>query len=30
LWRGPRWSEVRDVEELEAPLQQCSGFHIRL
>jgi acylphosphatase len=29
LWKGPRWSEVRDVDEMEAPLQQCDGFRIR-
>jgi acylphosphatase len=29
LWKGPRWSEVRGVEEQEAPMLQLSGFQIR-
>jgi acylphosphatase len=29
LWKGPRWSEVRDIDEMEAPLQECDGFRIR-
>jgi acylphosphatase len=28
LWKGPRLSNVRGVEELEAPLQKYAGFHI--
>jgi acylphosphatase len=28
LWRGPRWAEVRGVEEQEAALEKCSGFRI--
>jgi len=28
LWKGPRWSEVRGVEQLEEPLHRCSGFQI--
>jgi acylphosphatase len=28
LWKGPRLSSVRGVEELEAPLQKYAGFHI--
>ncbi len=29
LWQGPRWAEVRGVEEAEAPLEQVRGFHVR-
>lgn len=29
LWKGPRWAEVRDVDEMEAPLQECERFSIR-
>ena len=29
LWKGPRWSEVRGVEEIEAPMIEVSGFHVR-
>ena len=29
LWLGPRWSDVRGVEELEAAPENCSGFQIR-
>lgn len=28
LWRGPRWSEVRGVEEQEAAVQQYGSFQI--
>jgi acylphosphatase len=28
LWKGPRLSNVRGVEELDAPLQKYAGFHI--
>lgn len=28
LWKGPRLSSVRGVEELEAPLEKYAGFHI--
>lgn len=28
LWKGPLWSEVRGVEEQEAPMLQYMGFHI--
>lgn len=28
LWKGPRMSEVRGVEEQEAPVLRCWGFHI--
>jgi len=27
LWRGPRFAQVRSVEEQEAPVQQLSSFH---
>jgi acylphosphatase len=26
LYQGPRWAEVRGVEELEAPVQQLGSF----
>lgn len=29
LWKGPRWAEVRGVDESEAVLELHSGFHIR-
>ena len=29
LWKGPRWAEVRGVEESEAALEQVSGFSVR-
>lgn len=29
LWRGPRWAEVRHVDEIEAAVQECSDFQIR-
>jgi acylphosphatase len=29
LRQGPRWSDVRGVEEQEAPVQQYDSFHIR-
>ena len=29
LWQGPRWAEVRGVEESEAPLEQVRGFSVR-
>lgn len=29
LWKGPRWAEVRGVDESEAPIEQHSGFSIR-
>ena len=29
LWKGPRWAEVRGVEELEAGLERVSGFTVR-
>ncbi len=29
LWQGPRWAEVRGVEESEAGVEECSGFSVR-
>ena len=29
LWKGPRWAEVRGVDEAEAALEQHSGFFIK-
>ncbi len=29
LWKGPRWAEVRGVDESEAPLETYSGFSVR-
>jgi acylphosphatase len=29
LWKGPRWAEVRGVDESEAALEQHHGFHIK-
>ena len=29
LWKGPRWADVRHVDEIEAAVQECSDFHIR-
>ena len=28
LWRGPRWADVRSVDEQEAPVLQYLGFRI--
>jgi acylphosphatase len=28
LWRGPRFAEVRGVDEVEAPLEDASGFRV--
>jgi acylphosphatase len=28
LWRGPRGADVRGVKEMEAPVQDLSGFRI--
>ena len=28
LWKGPRWSDVRGVEEHEAAVTEHFGFHI--
>ena len=29
LWKGPRWAEVRGVDEAEAPLEHVRGFSVR-
>jgi len=29
LWKGPRWADVRGVEQSEAPVIQYMDFHIR-
>lgn len=29
LWKGPRWAEVRGVDETEAPLEHHHGFSVR-
>jgi acylphosphatase len=29
LWKGPRWAEVRGVEEVEAAVEQHVGFFVR-
>jgi acylphosphatase len=29
LWKGPRWAEVRAVDESEAVLEQYQGFFVR-
>lgn len=29
LWKGPRWAEVRGVDEAEAALEHVRGFSIR-
>ena len=29
LWKGPRWAEVRGVDESEAPLENQRGFFVR-
>jgi acylphosphatase len=29
LWKGPRWAEVRGVEEAEAALEGHVGFFVR-
>jgi acylphosphatase len=28
LWKGPRWAEVRGVDESEAPLENHRGFFV--
>jgi acylphosphatase len=30
LWKGPRWAQVAEIDEQEAPLKQCDTFRIRL
>lgn len=29
LWKGPRWAEVRGVDEAEAAMEQVRGFSVR-
>ena len=29
LWKGPRWAEVRGVDESEAPVEAHQGFSTR-
>ena len=29
LWKGPRWAEVRGVDESEAALEDVHGFSVR-
>ena len=29
LWKGPRWAEVRGVEEVEAAVEEPAGFFVR-
>ena len=29
LWQGPRWAEVRGVDESEAAVERHSGFSVR-
>jgi acylphosphatase len=29
LWKGPRWAEVRGVDEAETPLENHSGFSVK-
>jgi acylphosphatase len=29
LWQGPRWAEVRGVDEIEAAIEDHSGFSVR-
>jgi acylphosphatase len=29
LWKGPRWADVRGVDECEAPIEDHSGFYVR-
>lgn len=29
LWKGPRWAEVRGVEESEAAVERVQGFSVR-
>jgi acylphosphatase len=29
LWKGPRWAEVRGVEEAEAAIDHQAGFSVR-
>ena len=29
LWKGPRYADVRGVEEIDAPVEKCAGFDVR-
>ena len=29
LWKGPRWADVRGVDESEAAIERVSGFSVR-
>jgi acylphosphatase len=29
LWKGPRWAEVRGVDQTEGPLEHVRGFSVR-
>ena len=29
LWKGPRYADVRGVEEQEAAVERCAEFHMR-
>ena len=29
LWKGPRWAEVRGVDEFDAAVEKGSGFSVR-
>ncbi len=29
LWKGPRWAEVRGVEEVEAAVEEHAGFFVK-
>jgi len=29
LWKGPRWADVRGVDESEAPLEEQRGFFVK-
>jgi acylphosphatase len=29
LWKGPRWAEVRGVEEVEAAVEEHAGFFLK-
>jgi acylphosphatase len=29
LWKGPRWAEVRGVEEVEAVVEEHAGFFVK-
>ena len=30
LWKGPRWADVRGVEEQDAPVQQYGSFRVEV